>query len=86
MVSLRICIDEDNIDIAFVSVLFLGYLECAVSMASKSTFELGSLQTFEKLISTFQMYLWLQKCFHIYFPSNPLNVIAFKKAKKHDLL
>lgn len=53
LVPLRICSDEDNIDIAFVSVLFLNYLECAVSMASQSTFELRRLQTFQKLISTF---------------------------------
>jgi len=47
-VPLRICLEEDNIDIAFVSVLFLYHLQCAMSMASHSVFEFRQAANFSK--------------------------------------
>lgn len=77
---LRICLDEDNIDVAFILVLFLYHLQCAMSMASHSVFELRQAANFSKA------YLHILEIFMSaemlpYFPSNPLNVIAFEKLR-----
>lgn len=44
---LRICLDE-NVDIAFILVLFLYHLQCAMSMTSHSAFELRQTANFSK--------------------------------------
>lgn len=53
---------------------------CDVNGITQRVWIKASCKPFKSLSPHFR-YLCLQKCFHIYFPSNPLNVIAFEKLR-----